>query len=210
LSASGETKEYFAAGRVQWLQQCLSKLRRQPHSAIDYGCGIGGTTALLRNTLQLRSCVGLDTSMRALESARLNHSRDACTFLACDDYVPKADVDLVYCNGVFHHISIDARAAAVDYILRCLGPGGLFAWWENNPWNPGTRYVMSQTLFDHNASTITASAATRLLQSRGFEILTIDYLFLFPRFLKALRFFEPYVSGFPLGGQYQILCRKPG
>jgi hypothetical protein len=27
-------------------------------------------------------------------------------------------------------------AAAVDYVYRSLRPGGLFAFWENNPWNP--------------------------------------------------------------------------
>jgi SAM-dependent methyltransferase len=210
LSVSGETKEYFATRRVHWLRQCLGKLSEQPSSAIDYGCGIGDTTVLLRNLLQLKSSVGLDVSARSLELARLNHASEGCAFLAFEEYIPKADVDLVYCNGVFHHIPIDARAAAVDYVLRCLRPGGLFAWWENNPWNPGTRYVMSRTAFDRNALTITASGATRLLQSRGFEVLTINYLFLFPRFLNALRFLEPYARGVPLGAQYQILCRKPG
>jgi SAM-dependent methyltransferase len=210
LSVSGETKDYFATGRVHWLQQCLGKLGEQPDSAIDYGCGIGDTTVLLRNALQLKSCVGLDVSARSLELAQLNHASEGCTFLAFEKFIPKADADLVYCNGVFHHIAMDARVVAVDYILHSLRPGGLFAWWENNPWNPGTRYVMSRTVFDRNASPITASAATRLLQWRGFEIQTINYLFLFPRFLKSLRFLEPYASGVPLGAQYQILCRKPG
>ena len=210
LSVSGETKDYFAAGRVHWLQQCLDKLGEQPDSAVDYGCGIGDTTVLLRKALQLKSSVGLDVSARSLELAQLNHASEGCTFSAFEKYIPKADVDLVYCNGVFHHIPMDARVAAVDYILSCLRPGGLFAWWENNPWNPGTRYVMSRTVFDRNALTITASAAARFLQSRGFQILTINYLFLFPRFLKSLRFLEPYTIGVPLGAQYQILCRKPG
>ena len=37
-----------------------------------------------------------------------------------------------------------------------LRPGGLFAFWENNPWNPGTRLVMSRIPFDRDAITLSA------------------------------------------------------
>jgi len=209
LFLSGEDKEYFAKGRVQWLLHCLKELRQQPRSAIDYGCGIGDATILLRDAFPLNSVLGLDVSARSLELARLKHASKECSFLTFDEYVPKADIDLVYCNGVFHHIPVATRASAVDYIFRCLRPGGLFALWENNPWNPGTRYVMSRISFDRDAVTITPPQATKLLQNGGFEIVGVNYLFLFPRFLKSLRFLEPYVSRVPMGAQYQVLCRKP-
>lgn len=210
LSVSGEDKEYFARGRVQWLLHCITQLGQQPRSAIDYGCGVGDTTFLVRDLLKLSSVVGLDVSQRSLELARHRHAGKECSFLTFDEYVPKADVDLVYCNGVFHHIPVAARASAVDYILKCLRPGGLFALWENNPWNPGTRYVMSQIPFDRDSITIPPPQATKLLQDGGFQIVGVNYLFLFPRFLKSLRFLEPHVCLIPLGAQYQVLCRKPG
>jgi SAM-dependent methyltransferase len=210
LSVSGEGKEYFASGRVQWLEHCLQQLQQAPRSAIDYGCGIGDTTVLLKETFQLSSVLGLDVSARSLDLARLKHSQKDGNFLTFDQYVPKGDIDLVYCNGVFHHIPVETRMSAVDYILRCLRPGGLFALWENNPWNPGTRYVMSRIPFDRDAVTITPPQATKLLRARGFQILDVNYLFFFPRFLKSLRFLEPYASRIPLGAQYQVLCRKPG
>ncbi len=210
LSVSGEDKEYFAQGRVNWLGHCLGELHQQPGSAIDYGCGIGDTTVLLRDVFHLSSVLGLDVSSRSLELARLKHASKECSFLSFDEYVPKAEIDLVYCNGVFHHIPVATRTSVADYILRCLRPGGLFALWENNPWNPGTRYVMSRIPFDRDAVTIPPPQATKLLQGSGFQIVSVNYLFLFPRFLKLLRFLEPYVCRVPLGAQYQILCRKPG
>jgi len=45
-------------------------------------------------------------------------------------------MDLAYCNGVFHHIAPDARPEALAMIRDALKPGGLFAFWENNAWNP--------------------------------------------------------------------------
>jgi SAM-dependent methyltransferase len=209
LSVSGEEKEYFAQGRVHWLQRCVESLRQSPQLAIDYGCGIGDTTVLLHDAFHLNSVVGLDVSARSLELARLKHASQQCRFLSFDEYIPCAEIDLVYCNGVFHHIPLEMRNSAVDYILRCLRPGGLFALWENNPWNPGTRYVMSRVSFDRDAVTITPPQARELVQARGFEIIGVNYLFWFPRFLKPLRFVEPYLSRVPLGAQYQVLCRKP-
>ena len=69
-----------------------------------------------------------------------------------------------------------SAAAAIDYVLRSLRPGGLFAFWENNPWNPGTRYVMSRIPFDRDAITLSPLEARQLLRVGGFEILRTDFL----------------------------------
>jgi SAM-dependent methyltransferase len=209
LAVSGEDKNYFALGRVRWLKRSLLQLRERPRSAIDYGCGLGDTSALLREMFNLDLVVGLDVSLRSLERARLRHESDGCKFFAFHDYVPQANVDMIYCNGVFHHIPMAERSSSLDYIRRCLRPGGLFALWENNPWNPGTRYVMSQCSFDRDAIMISPLQAARLLRAQGFQVIGIHYLFFFPRFLKQLRFLERYFSRVPLGAQYQILSRKP-
>jgi SAM-dependent methyltransferase len=208
LAVSGEGKNYFALERVNWLKRFLQRLQELPSSAIDYGCGVGDTTALLCEAFDLSLVIGLDVSLRSLERARLRHASTSCKFLPFHDFVPQANVDMVFCNGVFHHIPVAERVTSLDYIRRCLRPGGLFAFWENNPWNPGTRYVMSQCSFDHDAITIPPAEAKHLLEGRGFQVISIHFLFFFPRFLRLFRFLEPYFSRIPLGAQYQILCRK--
>src|SRR5262249_15261920 len=114
-----------------------------------------------------------------------------------------------FCNGVFHHIPPTQRRSSVDYLIRCLRPGGLFALWENNPWNPGTRLVMSRVPFDKDAITLTPPETRRLLRAAGVEVLHTDFLFIFPRVLKWLRWIEPIVSRLPFGAQYMVLARKP-
>jgi SAM-dependent methyltransferase len=130
--------------------------------------------------------------------------------MTCDQYVPGAAIDLAFSNGVFHHIRPADRPSTIDYIYRALRPGGIFALWENNPWNPGTRYVMSRIPFDRDTTPLSASETRGLLRAGGFEILRTDYLFVFPRFCSWFRALEPRLSGLPLGAQYQVLCRKPG
>jgi hypothetical protein len=110
---------------------------------------------------------------------------------------------------VFHHIPIADRAEAAAFVFEALRPGGLFAFWENNAWNPGTRYVMRRTSFDHDAIPVFPHGARRLLRTTGFEVMGTDYLFVFPGPLALLRPIEPWISKLPLGGQYLVLARKP-
>lgn len=209
LSISGETKDYFARLRVQWLAKRLDEFEMSLRSAMDYGCGIGDTTALLRENLKLDRIIGLDISLRSVQLANRQHGSVECTFKIFDQYLPAGNVDLVYCNGVFHHIPVPERSAALQFIHNSLRPGGVFALWENNPWNPGTRYVMAKCVFDKDAVTITPTEAVRMLRKQGFQIMQRDFLFFYPRILKALRFMEPWMSALPIGAQFLVLCQKP-
>jgi SAM-dependent methyltransferase len=122
--------------------------------------------------------------------------------------VPDLAFDLAHTNGVFHHVEPAQRPAAISSIAAALRRGGVLAFWENNPWNPGTRLIMRRIEFDRGARLLSAPAARRLLEDGGFEVLETDYLFIFPRALAALRPVEPRLARLPLGGQYLILARK--
>jgi SAM-dependent methyltransferase len=208
IAISGENKNYFARRRVVWLARCLARLQKFPRLAMDFGCGTGSATPFLLKELQLASLVGVDASVQSLAAARQTHGKRA-RFVPLAEYRPEGLFDLVFCNGVFHHISPGDRAAAVDTLHSSLRPGGVLAFWENNPWNLGTRYIMRRIPFDQNAIPLSAPAARRLLRERGFEGMRTDFLFFFPRFLAWLRWLEPGLTYLPLGAQYQILCQKP-
>jgi len=81
LAATGEDKDYFANGRVRWLQHRLKKLSRQPQSILDYGCGIGDTCVLLRQAFDAQSAVGLDVSAGSIDVARTRHHSSGCGFM---------------------------------------------------------------------------------------------------------------------------------
>jgi SAM-dependent methyltransferase len=208
LSVSGETKDYFARRRIEWLRDRLQKDMAHADHVMDYGCGTGSSAPLLSEILDAKALVGTDKSVESLQIATHNFGSKTATFLRFDEYQPDGTFDLVYCNGVFHHIALSERAAAINYIFQSLRPGGYFAFWENNPWNPGTRLVMSRIPFDHDAITITARGARALLRSGGFEVVRTDFLFIFPNILNSLRWIEPFCTSFPLGAQYLVLSRK--
>ncbi len=209
LAATGEDRNYFARRRVEWLRRCLDRMQFAAGRTIEFGCGTGSNVPFLIELAGAASVVGIDTSGKSLEVARNTFGSLKAQFYGAGEYEAQGRADLVFCNGVFHHIPPPDRAGAVEYLFRCLRPGGLFALWENNPWNPGTRYVMSRIPFDRDAITLSPPQSRRLVRAAGFEVLRTDCLFIFTHFLRWLRAVEPLLSSLPIGGQYELLCRKP-
>lgn len=208
LAVSGEGKEYFAEGRIDWVKACLEQLSVFPHRVMDYGCGTGSAVPLLLDRFNPEFVIGVDPSPKSIERASQDFRSRRAAFRECSQYVPQEDIDLVYCNGVFHHIPVADRTAAMHFIWRSLKPGGYFALWENNPWNPGTRYVMSRVPFDRDAVMISATDAGKLLRTSGFHIERTNYLFIFPKVFRILRWIEPHVANRPFGAQYLVLGCK--
>ncbi len=209
ISVSGEDKSFFARGRLSWLAQRLRGLGVRPDFALDFGCGPGSATPLFFELLGVKRFRGVDVSRESLAIARRNCSSPAAEYFGLEEAATENQFDLAHCNGVFHHIPLNERDAAVRYVFRALRPGGIFAFWENNPWNPGTQYVMSRIPFDRDAVKVSVLQARRLLSQGGFEVLGADFHFVFPRFLGALRPLERHIVKLPIGAQYMVLCRKP-
>jgi len=208
LSLSGESKEYFAEARVRWLAGRLDERGVAPQHVLDFGCGTGDTCPALRSRLNARQVTGVDQSLESIVAARRTHTDSRLHFEELNALQPAGQFQLAYCNGVFHHIERDRRADALSYVRRSLSDGGYFAFWENNPWNPATRLVMRRIPFDRDAQLLSPPAARTLLANAGFEILSTDFLFLFPRVLAALRPLEAKLTRVPAGAQYMVLCRK--
>jgi SAM-dependent methyltransferase len=211
LSISGEGKDYFARERLRHLARCLEVLAVRPGTALDFGCGIGSTAPIFLEVLpELRQLIGIDVSAQSLDVARRRHGASRVEFRLMSEHVPRADLDLAYCNGVFHHIPPERRAGYLREIHAGLRPSGLFAWFENNPWSPGARYVMRRIPFDRDAIPLSPPEARRLIGAAGFEVVRTDFLFLFPRALRWLRPLERLARKLPIGAQYLVLGRKPG
>jgi SAM-dependent methyltransferase len=209
LALSGEAKEYFAEGRVRWLRAQLGG-GLDGGRCLDFGCGVGAATPYLMGHLDLGGVVGVDPSDESLKLARSEHGAANVAFHSTEQEADwGAPFDLGFCNGVFHHIPPADRAAAAASVFRAVKPGGHFAFWENNPWNPMVHYMMAKVPFDADAIMLWPHEARGLLRRAGFEIVRTDFLFVFPALLAGLRFLEPGLCKLPLGGQYLILCRRP-
>ena len=209
LAITGEDRAYYAEGRIACLARELAARGVVSRRVLDFGCGTGSSTPLLLRYLEAEFLVGVDVSPASLETARQIHAAPNVSFAAVDtDSRPGADFDVAYCNGVYHHIPPEARDEACNYVYAALKPGGWFGLFENNPLNPGTRYVMSRCPFDSDARILYPGEVRRLLEHTGFSVRATRYLFYFPSCLRFLRWTEQYLEQLPLGGQYLVLAQK--
>ena len=206
LRLSGEGRDFFMEGRVRAL---CAELALPPRRILDFGCGTGETAAYLARVFPQAEVQGVDTAENAIALAARTHGSARVRFGPVAQLGAEGAFDLVYANGVFHHISRPGREVALRAIHRALEPGGRFAFFENNPWNPGARWVMHRIPFDRDAIPIPLPEARRLLRSAGFrEIAPPLSLFWFPRFLAPLRRLEPALARIPLGAQYFLLVAR--
>ncbi|MFN3190664.1 MAG: class I SAM-dependent methyltransferase [Aureliella sp.] len=213
ISLSGESADFFVEGRLAKLAELMESNSAVPGAILDFGCGIGNAAEGLLRLPKATSYLGYDCSEQSIEVARgrelasgLTNRIDWTTDAAS---LGKERFDLAYTSGVFHHIEPDQRDAELKRVFQALRPGGYFGFFENNPWNPGTRWVMSRIPFDRDAICLPIPEAKRRLRIAGFERVAVRTLFFFPRTLGWLRSCEGSLEGTPLGAQYLILVRKP-
>jgi SAM-dependent methyltransferase len=203
IGLSGESQEYFIAGRIQDMRSRV----RSPRRILDFGCGTGKACAYLASVFPEADVVGADLSDDALRFARTNFASDRVAFEKIDDLPQFEGFDLCYINGVFHHIAPDERQRTLVMIRKLLHRRAYLALFENNPWNPGTRMVMSRIPFDRDAVPLSYLEARRRVLAAGFDVHETRFLFYMPKGLAALRFVEPLFVRVPLGAQYYVLAR---
>jgi SAM-dependent methyltransferase len=206
-AVSGEIPDFYAKERMEW---CFRRLR--PHlpvqTALDFGCGTGGSIGYFFDILGCRSVIGVDPSSESLLVAKHSHPNRDVRLNKPEDFIPSGNIPLAFCNGVFHHIPPADRLNALGYVRAALSDNGILAFWENNPWNPVVLYAMSLNEFDRNVETLSPLRAVRLLKQAGFRVLFVDFCFFFPHFARKLRGFEPALRLVPVGAQYLVAARK--
>ena len=207
LSISGENASYFAKKRVTHTANLLSSDEQKPQRIMDYGCGIGGSIKHLIDAFNPTNILAVDSSQKSLQLLDKNYSSKKIELLQ----VPKKAkelCDLCFCNGVFHHIPLEKRDEAVSYIFKSLHSGGKLFFWENNPWNPATHWVMNRISFDRDANKIFPHQARELLKKGGLKVKLTHYFFIFPNSLRILRPLEKLLVSIPIGCQYLIMAEK--
>ena len=200
LRASGETPDYFAEYKVQYLARRISV--GQDSRVLDFGCGVGSLVGALRRRVPGVRVDGYDPSPASLEHIPADvkgPGRFASDLADLED-----GYDAVVLAGVLHHIQPEKRAGVIAEASFKLRPGGSLVVFEHNPLNPLTRRVVEACPFDEGAVLLPARETVNLITATGLISVQRDYIVFFPRTFKALRPLEPALGWFPLGAQYAV------
>jgi len=211
VRASGEDFEYFVNLRVAMMKARLD--RKVPgyrvSTLLDFGCGTGATERFLEEAFTTSRIVGVDPSVECLRLARLTSTKTRYIELIGTSLpLESGSIDLIYCNGTFHHIAPSQRNQVLNELCRVLPAGGFAFIYENNPCNPLTIRAMRVNPFDKDAHPIRLTELRKLCLHAGFEVVESWYYFFFPRFLRHLRRIDPLLGWVPLGGQYGVWLKK--
>src|SRR5262245_58664660 len=93
LSVSGESKDFFARGRVVWLAEKLREYGIAPRTAIDFGCGSGSAAPFLLEELGFETLLGVDISQKSIDVANRRYGSERARFATIDAHEPNGDVD---------------------------------------------------------------------------------------------------------------------
>lgn len=207
IALSGETADFFAEYKVRKLAAWLPDFVKRGIAVLDDGCGDGLMTSSVPRYFPKASVYGIDPSSKSIAHAQSRYS--GITFACVQEHaLPFADgfMDLVFASSVFHHIPADEHRAALAEIFRVLKPGGVFALFELNPFNPLSACVFWMSPFDRNARFMFPGYSRRLLAEYG--SVHVYYCSFFPRIFAALRPLESRLTWLPLGAHYAAIVRK--
>ena len=206
---SGEETGFFSEYKAVDARRTVDASNCHPRDILDFGSGIGNAIAPLRRQFPAARLTCLDVSEESLKFSR-DRNGDVAIYRAYDGRQIPGDIgifDLIYTACVFHHIPEEEHVALLLQLRRLLRPGGVFILFEHNPWNPLTRYVVSNCPFDENAVLIAAPTMRKRLRAAGFDACKIRYRIFFPKSLAFLRPAERFMMAVPLGAQYFLSAR---
>lgn len=208
LSFSGLTVDFFTRAKADYflelLTACASPAKRP--DVIDIGCGIANSHPLFAG--QVDRLVGVDVSSACIATAAArNPQNEYATFDGLNLPYPAQSFDAASAICVFHHVPIADRVRLATDVRRILRPGGLFAIFEHNPFNPLTLHVVSKCEFDKDAVLLRPQETEKLLGKAGFRQIQTRFILSVPAKGRLLRKIDHLFARIPLGTQYYSAAR---
>ncbi|MBT4483247.1 MAG: class I SAM-dependent methyltransferase [Candidatus Latescibacteria bacterium] len=192
---------YFAKYKVNIVKSSISSC---PKKILEYGCGIGRNLPFLRDAFPSAELYACDISKESLVVAAENNKSVKYFHCKTGKSVYDHTFDLVFIANVFHHIPPGSRKETTREIKKMIADNGMLFIFEQNPFNPVTRYMVKTCPFDSDAELISLRKMKKLLLEEDFVIDMTRYTLFFPSFLKKLTFLEQKIGWLPFGGQYYV------
>jgi ubiquinone/menaquinone biosynthesis C-methylase UbiE len=213
----GKDIDQFIYVKAKWL---WSYLRNNLNKAIlnenckllDYGCGTGEMLKWLKLLGFSGQLYGCDVSQAMLVEAENRWNDSPKPLFSCIGETKTDFADnyfsFIVATCVFHHIDPDKRDTVLREVKRILKPGGIFAVFEHNPFNPVTRLIVKRAVIDKNAVLLYPKETRNRFDKALFTDSILEYIMFFPPNIKIFHKLEKYLTWFPLGAEYVVVGRK--
>lgn len=206
LAISGESAEYYAAYKASFIQRALGK--SFAGKILDFGCGVGLLSALLKESFPAAQLDGFDLSTASIARVPSGIRREGVFTSSIRELAH--DYQLIVVANVLHHVPPPSRQELLHELGQRLAAKGILSIFEHNPANPLTRRVVERCPFDEDAVLLHPAEVKSYLGNARLRLLRHDYIVFLPHALAWLRSLEPWLSWLPAGAQYAVLAEKNG
>jgi ubiquinone/menaquinone biosynthesis C-methylase UbiE len=210
LNITGANSDYYSEYKII---EVSNKSNISPNGSIlDFGCGDGSSLKYFRKHFPSCSLHGIDVSKESIKIAEKLEIDNCQVALFNGLNAPFEDsiFDIVFLANVLHHIPVKHHCKVLIECKRILKIGGSIYIFEHNPFNPVTRKIFKDCIFDKDAEMIYFQTLNKKLKLAGF-LKTKKSFYLFSPRHKIFSIFhrlEKHFSFLPIGGQYCLSGRK--
>lgn len=209
-AVSGTDRDYFSEYKIKILQQ--KKALNKNGVWLDLGCGDGNTAKYVNEYFPGYEYHGIDVSKKSIEVAKEKHDCRGSFWVYDGVHIEKGDntYDVIYIATVLHHVPPEQWKTLLAECRRVLKPDGKLVIFEHNPWNPVTRKIVKDCVFDKDAVLLSSKTCVKLLSEIGYHNISKNYSVFFPRkgVFNLLVNLEKCLTWCPLGGQYYVIANK--
>ena len=222
----GAESQEFVHDKLRWCSRFADRCFKatiETKTFLDYGCGVGRLGFdFHRYVGKSWNYIGFDPSEESIREAQEQYvartekshaAEGSVAFHTMRDWSDnRIHYDFIFAACVFHHIEPNERESVLRRLWGTLKPNGVLVVWEHNPWNPITRKLVKECVFDHDACLLSIREMGRLW--RGADATGPDaktghqFVTFFPGALHKLKPLESVLGWLPLGGQWVFWARK--
>ncbi|EJL58071.1 methylase involved in ubiquinone/menaquinone biosynthesis [Rhizobium sp. CF122] len=208
ISFSGLKLDFFTKAKAVRLVSLLREKVGNPMSLsiLDVGCGVGSYHPLLKDSVG--KITGIDPSSECIEEGRKNNPNV--------DYVDYDGTAMPFGDGTFdasfaicvmHHVPPQQWNEFSREMVRVTRKGGLVVIFEHNPYNPLTKWIVSNCPFDENAVLLTKRQTASILGDAGLKNIEGRYILTVPAIDGVARVVDDMFGSLPFGAQYYVAGR---
>lgn len=204
LGRLGGESSYYLAEKVRLLKKIVG--HHEPRRILDFGSGVGEAVPFLLEAFSPDQLVCTDESKESLKRLQNRFPTVSTTEF---DKIPHDSIDLIFVANVLHHIEPRERLELFRTLIQRLRNGGLIATFEHNPYNPVTRRIVSNCVFDEGVVLLTKADVKSLVDaSQEMEMISSGYCLFVPEPFKKLNWIEGFMRKLPIGGQHFVIAQR--
>lgn len=209
VAFTGQSTDVFAEAKAKMLLELARRKLGDTRQidVLDVGCGIGASDRHLSG--HVRTLCGVDVADGMLSRARAINPSVGYTLygggrLPYDDQA----FDFVFAICVVHHVPPNDWLSFIGEMARVTRKHGVVAIGEHNPFNPVTRRIVANCVFDDNAVLLSGRKTSELLRHNGLTAIEVMNTLFFPWRNGFTEGLELLLARVPLGAQYIATGRR--